>query len=68
MQSREDILLRAAYDVMVRMEAEGWDVALECNARYDKGDWDALTLRDDIAQELGIDSDADPITLGGNYE
>ena len=68
MQSREDILLRAAYDVLVRMEAEGWDVALECNARYDKGDWDALTLRYDIAHELEIDSDADPITLGGNYE
>ena len=68
MQSREDILLRAAYDVMVRMELAGWDVALECNAAYDKGDWDALTLRYDIAQELGIDSDADPITLGGNYE
>ena len=68
MESREDILLRAAYDVMVRMELAGWDVALECNARYDNGDWDAMTLRDDIAHELGIDSEEDPITLGGNYE
>jgi hypothetical protein len=45
MQSREDILLRAAYDVLVRMERRTlMGRCARCNAAYDNGDWDAMCI------------------------
>jgi hypothetical protein len=62
--SRKDVLLRAAFDLLQRSSrmhlVEG---ACSINAHYDGADCDGFCLMEDIARELGIDSDQDPIPL-----
>jgi hypothetical protein len=63
MDSREDILLRASYDLLTRIERNGGFVVDGCETRYDNANCGCDCLREDIADELGIDTETDPIGL-----
>ena len=63
MDSREDILLRAAYDLLTRIERNADWMLAGAEVRYDNANCDAMCLREDIADELGIDTETDPIGL-----
>jgi hypothetical protein len=63
--NRKDVLLRAAYDLLTKANASRH--VLDANGiltRYDEANCDGHCLREDIAHELGIDDDTDPIPLG----
>lgn len=63
--NRKDVLLRAAYDLLTKANDAGY--VLEANSivtRYDEANCDGNCLREDIALELGIDDDTEPIPLG----
>lgn len=59
---RKDVLLRAAYDLLTKCDRSHY--VLEANAVtvfYDDANCDGLCLREDIAMELGIEDDTDPL-------
>lgn len=62
--NRKEILLRAAYDLLT--VADRANYVKEANSiltHYDEAACDGLCLREDIAHELGIDRESDPIEL-----
>lgn len=62
---RKEILLRAAYDLLKRStEGSYVEEATSILVRYDDANCDGYCLMEDIADEIGIDSDTDPIPLG----
>lgn len=61
---RQAILLRAAYDLLTKADREHFvEQATYIVTRYDEANCDGGCLREDIAHELGIDSETDPIPL-----
>ena len=65
MTSRKDVLLRAAYDLLKRSTQTGYvEEATGILVRFDEANCDGHCLMDDIATELGLDDDTDPLPLG----
>jgi len=63
-EGRHAVLLRAAYDLLTRAERGVFvEEAVAIQTHYDGADCDGYCLRDDIACELGISDDTDPIPL-----
>ncbi len=61
---RKTILLRAAYDLLTKSERSGYVVeAAGILVRYDEADCDGMCLRQDIADELNIGAETDPIPV-----
>lgn len=61
---RKDILLRAAYDLIIRNDGfYHVKSAGETLIHYDDSDCDGLCLAVDIANELGLDLNEQPIPL-----
>ncbi len=59
---RKTILLRAAYDLLTKADRAFFTLpANSILTRYDDADCDGVCLREDIANELGIDASTDPI-------
>jgi hypothetical protein len=64
MNPRKDILLRAAYDLLMRSDQPGYiQEAQSILVRYDDADCDGRCLMSDIAIELDIDDGTKPIPL-----
>lgn len=62
---RKEILLRAAYDLLKRStEGSYVEEATSILVRYDDANCDGYCLMEDIADELDIFTDTDPIPLG----
>lgn len=61
---RARVLLRAAFDLLRRSQ-EAHYVQETCGilVRYDEADCDGFCLKEDIANELGIDENEEPIPL-----
>ena len=56
--NRKDILLKAAYDLLQKCNESGYVVdALNKTVIYDGAECDGSCLMEDIAMELGIDTD-----------
>jgi hypothetical protein len=69
MKDRKLILLRAAYDLLKSASQDHYvREATSILTRYDEANCDGHCLMEDIAIELGIDSDTDPIPLGPDGE
>jgi len=67
MKNRKEILLRAAYDLLKRSTQDHYvREATSILTRFDGADCDGYCLMEDIATELGLDDDAEPIPLGPN--
>jgi hypothetical protein len=65
-ESRERVLLRAAYDLLTKAAREHYiSQATAIATFYDGTMCDGFCLREDIAAELGIDEDTDPLMEGG---
>jgi hypothetical protein len=64
-EDRKKILLRAAYDLLKR-STQGYYVreATSILTRFDGADCDGQCLMSDIATELGLEEDTEPIPLG----
>lgn len=62
---RKDVLLRAAYDLLTKLDRGEADEAMGGLIRYDEANCDGSCLRDDIAIELDIEPTKDPIPLRG---
>lgn len=63
---RKSVLLRAAYDLLTTADrAHFVEEAGSILTHYDNCDCDGSCLREDIAHELGIDSETDPLPLDG---
>lgn len=61
---RKSVLLRAAYDLLKRSTQGHYVVeATSIHTHYDAADCDGYCLMEDIAYELGLDDDTDPIEL-----
>ncbi len=59
---RKDILLRAAYDMLKKCADSTFVVSpMETTVFYDEADCDGSCLMGDIACELGIPEDTDPL-------
>jgi len=61
-EDRKSVLLRAAYDLLTKCDRS--PIVLEANAVtvfYDEAECDGNCLREDIATELGINDDPDPL-------
>ena len=64
METRKDILLRAAYDLLKRSNQPGYvEEAQSILVRYDDADCDGHCLMNDIAIELDIEDGTKPIPL-----
>jgi hypothetical protein len=64
MSDRKDILLRAAYDLLKRATESNYVLeAPSILIRYDDANCDGYCLMDDIATELCLLDDCDPIPL-----
>jgi len=62
MTDRRDILLRAAYDLLTKCEAGPCVLeAAGVETWYDEAHCDGYCLREDIAHELGIHEDTQPL-------
>ena len=62
--TRKDILLRAAYDLLKRSTQHHYvQEATSIMSFYDDVNCDGYCLMEDIAAELDIDSDTNPIPL-----
>jgi len=62
MNDRKDILLRAAYDLLRKCHDSNYVVhAPEVIVFYDMAECDGSCLMEDIAIELDIDSDTEPL-------
>ncbi len=60
--TRKDVLLRAAYDLLKKCGDSHFVVSpMEVTAFYDGTDCDGSCLMDDIAIELELEQDADPL-------
>jgi len=59
-EDRRDVLLRAAFDLLTKLDRSGMDV-LSATVFYDDADCDGMCLRDDIATQLDIYEDSDPL-------
>ena len=65
MEDRKEVLLRAAYDLLKRSTQDYYvREATSILTRYDDANCDGYCLMTDIASEIGIDEDTDPIPLG----
>ena len=65
MMDRKEILLRAAYDLLKRSTNDHFvREATSIVVRFDDANCDGYCLMEDIATELEINSDEDPIPLG----
>jgi hypothetical protein len=65
MKDRKEILLRAAYDLLKRSTQDHYvREATSILTRFDEADCDGYCLMEDIAAELGLDDDTEPIPLG----
>jgi len=65
MPDRKDILLRAAYDLLRRSTQDHFvREATSILVRFDNANCDGYCLMEDIASELELDDDAEPIPLG----
>jgi hypothetical protein len=65
MKDRKEILLRAAYDLLKRSTQDHYvREATSILTRFDEADCDGYCLMEDIAAELGLDNDIEPIPLG----
>lgn len=63
MQSRSSILLRAAYDMLKKCDDSPIVVSpMELTVFYDGTDCDGRCLMEDIAAELRIDKNEEPLT------
>ena len=61
---RKDILLRAAWDLLKRSTDDHFvRDATSIVTRYDDANCDGYCLMEDIANELELDDDAEPIPL-----
>lgn len=61
---RHAVLLRAAYDLLTRADrATLVEEAVAIQTHYDGADCDGYCLREDIAFELDIEDETDPIPL-----
>jgi hypothetical protein len=61
---RQAVLLRAAYDLLTKADREHFvEQATYIVVRYDEANCDGGCLREDIAHELEIDPNTDPIPL-----
>ena len=66
---RKTTLLRAAYDLIKRStESPYVEETGSILVRYDSANCDGYCLMEDIADEIGIDDDVDPIPLGPEDE
>jgi hypothetical protein len=64
MKDRKEILLRAAYDLLKRSTGDHYvREATSIIVRFDNADCDGYCLMEDIATELGLDDDTEPIPL-----
>ena len=62
--NRKEVLLRAAYDLLTKCERSRYVLnANETTIFYDGAECDGSCLREDIAIELDIDSDTDPLPI-----
>jgi hypothetical protein len=62
--TRKEVLLRAAYDLLTKCERSRYVLnANETTIFYDGAECDGSCLREDIAIELDIDSDTDPLPI-----
>ena len=67
MKDRKEILLRAAYDLLKRSTRDHYvREATSILTRYYDADCDGYCLMEDIAMELGLDDNTEPIPLGPN--
>jgi hypothetical protein len=65
MKDRKEILLRAAYDLLKRSTQDFYvREATSILTRFDDADCDGYCLMEDIAAELGLEDDTEPIPLG----
>jgi len=65
LNDRKTVLLRAAFDLLRRAEMSPFVLdPLGIKTRFDEANCDGYCLKDDIADELGLRGDADPIELG----
>lgn len=65
MKDRKEVLLRAAFDLLRRAEESHFVQEAGCIVvRYDDADCDGGCLLEDIAEELNISNDEEPIPLG----
>lgn len=63
-EDRKEVLLRAAYDLLKRAEESSYVLyAPEIVVKYDNANCDGGCLMEDIAMELGFDTDEHPIPL-----
>lgn len=63
--TRQEVLLRAAYDLLKRSDQPGYiEEAQNILVRYDDADCDGHCLMNDIAIELDIEDGTKPIPLG----
>jgi len=69
MNDRKTILLRAAYDLL-KLASQDHFVreATSIVTRFDEANCDGYCLMEDIAAELGLDDDTQPIPLGPDNE
>ena len=69
MNDRKTILLRAAYDLLKRASQDHYvREATSIVTRFDDANCDGYCLMDDIAAELDLDADTQPIPLGPEDE
>ena len=69
MNDRKTILLRAAYDLLKRASQDHFmRSATSIATRYDDANCGGYCLMEDIAAELDLDDDTQPIPLGPEYE
>ncbi len=68
-QSRKDVLLRAAYDLL-KSSTKDYYVreATSIQVRYDDADCDGYCLMEDIMFELDLEDGTKPIPLEGNED
>lgn len=68
-QHRKTILLRAAYDLLKRASQDYYvREATSILVRFDNSNCDGYCLMEDIAAELELDDDTQPIPLGPEDE
>jgi hypothetical protein len=67
--NRKEILLRAAYDLLKRASQDHYvREATSIVTRFDDANCDGYCLMEDIAAELDLDDDTQPIPLGSEDE